>query len=452
MMHQKLSYFLYFILLSAKGYTQENPIVLTGSTVIDVSNFGNRSNDITDAVVVIQGGKIIKAGSKGLVKFPSNAKVIDVTGKYIIPGLIDGFSVLNNQGQANAHLYMGVTTVACSEDRDERRGPLFLNANPSPRIKRTFAIPDDILEETLEDQKTLQEADIQRISEQIDKLDFLQKNGITSIFLHHRFPPQLMKKLIEKANTLQLNTIGELDLTPYKQALNSRVNSLVHTSRYLLGAMPDSISIPYMRDPQNPIAGDMFMNFMFKFSIENDRGFAEFAKSIAASQTALMPTLSLLYSSLPDHKNLWKEPAAVCLDPNDIWLPMDTETGKSTSFLSAKYAMRQIDIEKGFVKFGAYYLTGSGADAFGALPGISEHIEILMLHQIGLSPRQALAAATNNFSIFNGWKDIGLIEEGRTADLLVLSANPLENLENLRNIEMVWLGGKLIDRTTLLKK
>ncbi len=451
-MFKKILYFQYLILILAKGYAQEKPIALVGATVIDVSNFGNSNNDIPNAVVIIQRGKIIKTGKNGFVKFPSNAKVIDVKGKYIIPGLIDGFSALNNQGQANAHLYMGVTTIACSEDRDERRGPLFLKASPTPNIKRTLAIPNDEFNEILENQKTLKETDIQLISEEIDNLDILKKNGVTSVFLHHRFPPQLMRKLIEKTNRLQLNTIGEIDLTPYKLALNYKVNSLVHTPRYLLGAMPDSISIPYMKDPQDPVAVKVFMNYMFKFSIENDRGFAEFAKSVAASETALMPTLSLLYSSLTDHKNLWKEPAAVCLDPNDIWLPMNPETGESTSFLSGKYALRQIEIEKAFAKFGVHYLTGSGADAFGALPGISEHIEISMLNQIGLSPRQALAAATNNFSIFNGWKDIGLIEEGRNADLLILSANPLENLENLKNIEMLWLGGELIDRTTLLKK
>ncbi len=451
-MLQKLLYFLPLIFLSPKVNAQQKPIVLIGATVIDVSNFGNSSNDIANAVVVIHGGKIIKIGKKGLLKFPSNAKVIDVTGKYIIPGLIDGFSVLNNQGQANAHLYMGVTTIACSEDRDIRRGPLFLNANPTPQVKRTMAIPDDELEEILENKKTLDEADIELISAQIDRLDVLKKNGISSIFLHHRFPPQLMGKLMEKANNLQLNTIGELDLTPYKQALHYRVSSLVHTSRYLLGAMPDSISVPYMKDPQDSIAVKKFMKFMFKFSIENDKGFEAFAKSIAASDTALMPTLSLLYSSLPGHHNLWKEPAAVCLDPTDIWLPMDTITGESTSFLSEKYALRQISIEKGFLKYGVHYLTGSGADAFGALPGISQHIEIAMLNRVGLTPRQALAAATNNFSIFNGWTEIGLIEEGRNADILVLSANPLDNLENLKGIEMLWLGGKLIDRTALLTK
>ncbi len=115
-------------------------------------------------------------------------------------------------------------------------------------------------------------------------------------------------------------------------------------------------------------------------------------------------------------------------------------------------ALRGIEIEKGFAKAGVHYVTGSGADAFGTMPGISEHTEIKMLHNIGLTNRQALAAATNNFSIFWGWNDIGLIQEGRNADLLVLSANPVDNLENLKKIEIIILNCKRIDRNNLLKK
>jgi imidazolonepropionase-like amidohydrolase len=113
--------------------------------------------------------------------------------------------------------------------------------------------------------------------------------------------------------------------------------------------------------------------------------------------------------------------------------------------------MRQIGFEQEFIKAGVHYITGSGADAFGTLPGISEHIEIEMLHQYGLSNRQAIAAATGNPSLFNHWPDIGLIEKGRNADLLLLAANPLDDLENLKKIDMLWLNGQLIDRPALLK-
>jgi imidazolonepropionase-like amidohydrolase len=73
-----------------------------------------------------------------------------------------------------------------------------------------------------------------------------------------------------------------------------------------------------------------------------------------------------------------------------------------------------------------------------------------MLHRYGLTNRQALAAATSNPSVFNHWKNIGVIEAGRDADILVLSANPLDDLENLENIDRLYLAGKLVDRKSLL--
>ena len=450
----KKTYFLLTItiFIIVNGIAQQKPIALTGATIVDVTNYGNNHNDLQNQTVIIQNGKIKKTGNKKTVKVPANAEVIDVTGKYIIPGLIDGFSVLNNQGQANAHLYMGVTTISGGVERDERRGDFFADANPSPGVKRIVAIPGDAWDDTLENKEKLSPEDIQRLSHELDNLDSLKAAGFSTILVHHRFPEVLLDKLMYQAKVHHMSTIGELNLTPYKSALKAGINSFVHTSRYILGAMPDSIRIPYMLAPNDSLNGRRYSNFIHHFSIERDTGFLHYARTIAFSHTALMPTLSMMYSSLPDHKNLWKEPAATVLNYKDIWLPMDTATGKSTSWISANRALREIDVEKGFEKAGVHYITGIGADAFGTMPGISEHIEIKMLHCIGLTNRQALAAATNNFSIFWGWNDIGLIQEGRNADLLVLSANPIDDLENLKKIEIIILNGKRIDRNNLLKK
>ncbi len=438
-----------FIVVNATA--QKIPIALTGATIIDVTNYGNNRNDLQNQTVIIQDGKIKKTGNKKTIKVPANAEVIDVTGKYIIPGLIDGFSVLNNQGQANAHLYMGVTTITCPFNRDDRRGDFFPGSNPSPHVQLTADIPGFDLD-SLEYNGKLSPESIARIDHELDNLDSLKAAGFTSILAHHRFPQELLTKLMQQAKAHHISVIGELNSTPYQSAMDAGINSFVHTSRYILGAMPDSIRIPFMHAPDDSLARVNFANYVRTFPISTDSGFIHYAKRIASSHTALMPTLSLLYSSLPDHKNLWKEPAATVLNYKDIFLPMDTATGKSTSWISAERAMQEIAIEKGFAKAGVHYVTGSGADAFGTLPGISEHTEIKMLHDIGLTNRQALAAATNNFSIFWGWNDIGLIQEGRNADLLVLSANPIDDLENLKKIEIILLNGKLIDRNNLLKK
>jgi len=74
-----------------------------------------------------------------------------------------------------------------------------------------------------------------------------------------------------------------------------------------------------------------------------------------------------------------------------------------------------------------------------------------LLNRIGLSPREALAAATSNFADFYGWKDVGRIEPGRQADLLILDADPRVSASAVDHIHAVILGGSVIDREQLLK-
>ena len=110
----------------------QNTIVLKGGTIIDVDNYGKSTNDISNAIVVISNGKITAVGKADKIKIPAGANVIDVTGKWIVPGLIEGFGSVVNQGFANAYLYCGVTSVVTVED--DRRGKTFWHASPSPAL------------------------------------------------------------------------------------------------------------------------------------------------------------------------------------------------------------------------------------------------------------------------------------------------------------------------------
>jgi hypothetical protein len=440
---------LLFLLALKNARGQDKPVALVGATIIDLSAYGNHTGDLTHSVVLLQNGRIIAAGDKRTVKIPKGARIIHAEGKFIVPGLIDCFSVIGTQGQANSHLYYGVTTIVAGPGDNSRRG-YFPNGYPSPHIKKMTSIPSDSLENELEKKWTLNAVDIARVDREIDQIDSLKKAGIGTILLQHLFPEELLPKMEALCEKYGINTIGEIQYAHYSAAIKVGINSFVHTSRYILGAFPDSVFI-VARNEHDSSANVAYGKYFRKLDPATNPGFKDFGKALASSKTALMPTLSMLYTSLPDHKNIWKEPGAFLTDYKDVSEPMDTLTGKSTSFMSAKFALRQIDFEKEFIKAGVYYITGSGADAFGALPGISEHIEIAMLHRYGLSNRQAIAAATNNPSVFNHWTNIGLIAAGRNADLLVLSANPLDDPENLKKIDMLWLNGRLINRAALLK-
>jgi len=188
----------------------------------------------------------------------------------------------------------------------------------------------------------------------------------------------------------------------------------------------------------------------------------------------LMPTFGTYYTQLPGHRNLWKEPAAALLDPRRLFDPADPATGELnyplapwTRHLPAagqryleegqrkkadQSAMRLWRINQTIFSAFPHYLAASGAPVFGAMPGISMHTELEMLVRLGLSPREALAAATNNYAIQFGCNEIGQIVPGRRADILVIDGDPTQNIWNARRISTLVVDGNVIDRDALLKE
>jgi adenine deaminase len=97
-----------------------------------------------------------------------------------------------------------------------------------------------------------------------------------------------------------------------------------------------------------------------------------------------------------------------------------------------------------------HYLAASDASAQGTMSGLSLHTELELLVRLGLSPREALAAATNNYAIQFGWTELGQIAPGRRADILVIDGDPSVNIWNVRRISTLILDGNAIDRNSLL--
>jgi imidazolonepropionase-like amidohydrolase len=96
------------------------------------------------------------------------------------------------------------------------------------------------------------------------------------------------------------------------------------------------------------------------------------------------------------------------------------------------------------------FLAASGSPVFGSLPGISMHVEMELLVRMGLTAREALAAATSNYADVFGWRELGSVAPGRRADLVVLDRDPAADIENSVRINLVMLGGGIIDRNSML--
>jgi len=458
------------------------PLVLAGGTIIDVSDWGHSANDIPDAVVYIRDGRILAVGPRSALPIPKGSQVIDCTGKYLIPGLVDGYAGMSTQGQASANLYMGVTTVvgAPAIRSDGSRAPVDQHAHPSPHLYLLDSIgsTDDSSLLINRPDWTRKLTNPQGRSVELSPEDTARQLADTArlgtrvLFLGHDLTAANSQWIIEHAHQMGLITYGEFVSTPYRVAIQAGVDVLLHMSRYELGVIPDELQQPLMYDPGGSASRTAY-GYAERLP-PTDYRLHDYARFIASHHAALMPTFSVYYLRLPDHRNLWKEPAAQLLDPNNLNLPSDPQTGEAVYSLPSwtrhlpnysihwmeENASKKADLEASKLWainqaiFEAYphYLAASGAPAMGTMPGISMHTELELLVRLGLSPREALAAATNNYAEQFKWTELGQIAPGRRADILILDGDPTTNIWNARRINTLLLDGNPIDRESLLKK
>ena len=436
---KKLYYLLLLVFItSCKETIYKDALIIKGGTILDLSKNGTSTNDLTNKAIVIKADTIFKIID--ILKInPDQPNVIDATGKYITPGLTDGFTVINNQNYANAFLYMGVTDVIGVES--ERRGKFYHKSNPSPNVHM------------------LREVGEEKVSNQqiIDTIKKHHKNGAEILLLMYKLTPYQVALAQKHAKKLGMGTIGELGMTKYKKGMEMGIDAFVHTTRYSLDIAPDSLALKVAKQPfSNDLGSPKWRYYQMLTNLKpNNKALLENAKNLGNSNTYIQPTFALLYLDMPFSKNPWKEKIAQIIDIKDINRPADKVTGKHNYPLKElkayqKLGFNELMIEKIYFKNGAKYLSGSATDVWGSMPGISLHQELEVLHKIGLSNRQVLASSTSNFNDAYGLK-FGKIKKGFKANILILDKNPLENLENLKDKKTVILNGKEIDIDAFLK-
>ncbi|WP_162601279.1 amidohydrolase family protein [Occallatibacter savannae] len=452
------------------------PLVLLGGTIVNVSDWGRSALDQQNSIVIIENGKITQAGSRFLIETPPDAQIIDCTGKFLVPGLVDGFTGMNSQAQASADLYMGITTIVASSDN--HRGRIDFSANPKPHLYLLDSVGttdnwsllnghDDWSAKLREGARPV-ELNTDDTARQIAAT---AKLGTRVLWLGWDITAANAQWIISRAHQMGLVTYGEFISTPYTVGIDAGVDALLHMGRYEIGVIPDELQRPLVNDPYGAAASTAYD--YAEHLPPTDPHYRNYGHFISVHHAALMPTFSQYYLSLPGHRNLWKEPVASILNSANMYMPSDPATGelnyplapwtRHLPAIATRYmqegqrkkadqaALRLWRINQTIAGASPHYLAASGAATMGTMPGISLHTELEMLVRIGLSPREALAAATNNYAIQFGWNELGQISAGRRADILVLDADPTANIWNVRRISTMLLEGNVVDRDALLK-
>src|SRR5262245_39748028 len=78
---------------------EQRPVAVVGAPLLDLSDFGSSAHDIPDSVVLLRGERIVAAGPRATIAIPESAERVDAAGKFVVPGLIDGFAGMNSQAQ-----------------------------------------------------------------------------------------------------------------------------------------------------------------------------------------------------------------------------------------------------------------------------------------------------------------------------------------------------------------
>ena len=399
----------------------------------------DREQILADQNVLIRDGKIARIWS-GPVTGHDEAKQIDGSGKFLLPGLTEMHAHIPGESSDQLDwvllLYAanGVTTVrgmlgepSHLKLREQlagggKRGPRLVTSGPSfnGRSVRGTAQATAMVE-----------------SQKAAGYDFLK--------LHPGLHLDEFEAIAKAANRLRIPFAGHVSRdVGLERALASGQSSIDHLDGYLIWLAGDA-----KRDPG-------FFGFALTDQLMPEK-IPDIARKTAASGIWLVPTESLMINvagtetvaSLQTRDEMRYVPENLL----DNWSSSKRDFQAAGNY-SAERAGRYLAVRQSLIKAlydaGANLLLGSDAPQIFNVPGFSLHRELEIMVDAGLSPFQALELGTVNAARYFGQEQYqGVIREGAVADLLLLDANPLEDIGNSRRIAGVMLRGDWLSRDWL---
>ena len=434
-------------MITPTGSAQPEITVITGATVIDCTG----RPPIPDAIVVIEGGKIKAVGRKGKVRPARGARVIDATGKYIVPGLID-MHVHYREWQGELFLASGVTSVKDLGNPIEWVSELSrMQAGGRLRGPKIFYVGNNLDAPPPEGDHNVGVASA-RDSEKAVRL--LRGFGVSAIKVRHKVTVELLREITKAAHAAGLPVTGHLGVTNAWDAATAGIDGLEHATGVARAAAeaPDEIKV----DAKG-----------IKAFIEDLRGFALMSKDretaliklMVEKKVKLIPTLGVRRRAiLEDYGPAIREDDRIAREQALAYIPervrkdwsepaldkmiRDQISKEDMQLMREGYRRLELFVRE-FRRAGGVVLAGS--DNLNGVAGLTLHRELESLVAAGLTPMEALIAATRDAARFLRREDLGTIEPGKAADLLILGASPLDNIRNLSGIKKVFQSGRELD-------
>ena len=400
-------------------------IALTGARIID----GTGRAAIQQGTIIVNNGVIEAVGAPAAVKIPAGATRVDLSGKTIIPGLI------------NAHAHLNVWQGAKFSVRDDliRRLKTYAMYGVTSTVSLGSRPADEMESIKLRDEQTHGTLDRAR----------LYTGGLNAIGK----TPDEARKSVDRLADLKVDVI--------KYHINGNPNDMTPD---IYGALVDEarkkglrtfVHVFYIKDAKSAVEKG---TDVIAHSIRDQDVDAAFAAELKRRNIGYIPTLTrdlsvFVYETRPaffDEPFFKKGIALYDEEMGPLSGPANQQKIRDDKQAQAiKPALQQANRNlKILLDAGVPIAMGtdSGAEGnFGRWQGYFEHVEMEMMARAGMTPMQVIVAATGGAArITKVDPKIGTIEPGKWADLLVLNANPLDDIRNTRQIHSVWIGGNRI--------
>jgi imidazolonepropionase-like amidohydrolase len=424
-------------------------IALIGATLID----GTGGPPLTDGVIVVRQGRIESVGPRAAFELPKKTREVNVTGRWIIPGLIDAHSHLAPAANwaPSRYLAWGVTTLRDVHGDLNKILHIRKRANVgqgnNPRVYAAGAMIDG-LPATYSDAVA-----VNRENDARKAVDRLVSAGTDLIKVYTHVDAALLRAIVDEAHAFNLSVTGHIGMTDALTAAKAGISAIEHMS-----GVPEAAS----KDPSGLFAAH-YRGF-FPGWTASERSWADLdsvaltrvATRLAEQKVTVIPTLVL-------HETLSRlDDPAVLHDPALADVPdaqlKEWDVGNliaragwtATDFASFRRSRPQQDFFlRVFAAAGGRIAAGTDASNQLLVPGYSEHREMELLVHAGLSPREALRSATRNGAVLLGVDSLGLLAPGKAADLVVLTKDPLADIRNSRAIQSVMIRGRLLDADSI---
>ncbi|HYV10592.1 MAG TPA: amidohydrolase family protein [Pyrinomonadaceae bacterium] len=408
----------------------------------------DRERILPGQTVIVRDGRIAQIGPAGIVKVPDGTLKIDGRRKYLMPGLADMHVHLSPAAdlagqQLQLFLANGVTTVRNMIGKPEHlvlRERVAKGELPGPTI---YTAGPPLLGNTVPTPEAAERAVVEQ-----------KKAGYDLLKVHEGLSPETYAAIVATAKREGIPFAGHVTATVgLKRALEAQQTSIEHLDGYLQAMVADNS--PVAPGPSQLVLGPVLQHI-------DESKIPALAAATRKAGVWNDPTLTLfklvVSEAKPEDLSQWPELQYVPATMRDAF----SKQKASTSSIPAPSSERQRYIElrdKMVVALhaaGAKLLIGPDSPQFFLVPGFATHKELQSFVEAGLTPYEAIEAATRNpgeyfAEIMKAPRDFGTVEVDMRADLILLDANPLESVTNLSKRSGVMVRGRWLPETELRK-